>query len=271
MAGVRPGEPEPAAGDVQAARRAARPLHAALERDRPATAEGSNLAGRSRLRLASAGQGPARPSPLRADACAHARRDSGVGERRALAELRPAASSRLPSLRDGRRPSLSLGSLLADLERAEQAHLAPAHEAGNLRPAPAQPRVRGDPCRPAPRPRRRRCNGASRRQRGRLTRRLDPRHGARTREARRVRPPPLPRVAVGDAVQRRLQELPVDHDGDDQEAPHPRQARLRVEADLADRVRLPDEPARHLPRRAPQDGRRRCSASPRCARGGCHA
>ena len=94
--------------------------------------------------------------------------------------------------------------------------------------------------------------GPAWRQRRRLTRRLDSRHGARTREVRRLRPPPVPRVAVRDAVQRRLQELPVDHDGDDQEAPHPRQARLRVEADLADGVRLPDEPARHVPRRAPQ-------------------
>ena len=44
-----PGTLEPAADDVQATRRAARPLHAALERDRPATAEASDLAARSRL------------------------------------------------------------------------------------------------------------------------------------------------------------------------------------------------------------------------------
>ena len=94
--------------------------------------------------------------------------------------------------------------------------------------------------------------GPARRKRRRLTRRLDSRHGARPCEVRRLRAPPVPRVAVRDAVQRRLQELPVDHDGDDQEAPHPRQAPLRVEADLADGVRLPDEPARHVPRRAPQ-------------------
>ena len=96
---------------------------------------------RSRLRLASAGQGPARPSAPRADGRAHGRRDSGVGERRAPGELRSAARSRLPPLRDSRRPPLPLGSLLADLERAEQAALAQADEAGDLRPAPAQPRV----------------------------------------------------------------------------------------------------------------------------------
>ena len=37
------------------------------------------------------GPGSARPSPLRPDARAHARRDAGVGERRARAEVRPAA------------------------------------------------------------------------------------------------------------------------------------------------------------------------------------
>ena len=56
----------------------------------------ADLAARSRLRLASAGQGSARPSPPRADARAHARRDAGVGERRALAELRAAAARGLP-------------------------------------------------------------------------------------------------------------------------------------------------------------------------------
>ena len=69
----------------------------------------ADLAARSRLRLASAGQDPARASPLRADARAHAGRDAGVGERRAPAELRPAASARLPPLRDRRRQALPAG------------------------------------------------------------------------------------------------------------------------------------------------------------------
>ena len=55
-----------------------------------------------------------------------------------------------------------------------------------------------------------------------------------------------------DAVQRRLQVTARDHDGDDQEAPHPRQALVRAEADLADRVRLPDESTRHVPGRPPK-------------------
>ena len=186
-----------------------------------------------------------------------------MGERGTRAELRTAAPSRLPPLRDRRRQALPLGSLLADLERAEQAPLAQADEVGDLRPASAQPCVRGDPCRAATRPRRRRGDGAQGRGGGRRTRHLGPRHGCRPREVRRLRPPPIPLDAIRDAVQRRLPELPLDHDGDDQEAPHPRQALLRVEADLADGVRLPDEPARHVPGRASRSGRRRISASPR--------
>ena len=84
-----PGDARPAAGDVQAARCAARPLHAPLERDRPAAAEERDLAARSRLRLASSGQGSARPSPPRSDAGAHAGRDAGMGERGPFAERTP--------------------------------------------------------------------------------------------------------------------------------------------------------------------------------------
>ena len=47
VVGVRPGDARPAAGDVQAARCAARPLHASLERDRRAAADQSGLAARS--------------------------------------------------------------------------------------------------------------------------------------------------------------------------------------------------------------------------------
>ena len=102
------------------------------------------------------GQDPARPAPPRPDARAHAGRDAGVGERRPGAELRPAAAARLPRLRARRRHALPLGSVLADLERAEPAPLAQTDEGGDLRPAPAQPGVRGDPRRSAARPGRRR-------------------------------------------------------------------------------------------------------------------
>ena len=168
-----------------------------------------------------------------------------MGEWRTRAELRPAAAPRLPPLRDRRRPSLPLGSLLADLERAEQAALAPADEVEDLRPPPAQPWVRGDPCRAAARPGRWRRDRASRRVGGRRTRHVATWHGRRGREVRRLRPPPVPLEPGRDAVEPRLPRVPVDHDGDDQEAPRPRPAPLRAEADLAHRVRLPDESAGH--------------------------
>ena len=189
-----PGNARPAAGDVRAARRAARPLHAALEPDRPAAAEGS----RPRRAIApTTGIGPDRIlrglrrhglTPVLTLVGTPAWANGGRAPRFA-----PPRPTRLPPLRDRRRPSLSVGSLLADLERAEQAPLAQADEGGDLRPAPAQPRVRGDPRRAAARPRRRRRDRARGRGGRRLTRHLGPRHGRRPREARRLRPPPVPR------------------------------------------------------------------------------
>ncbi len=191
MVGVRRGDPRPAPADAEATRRAVRPLHGAVEPGCAATAEGCSLAARSRVRLASIRQGPARASPPRPDARAHSRRDAGVGERGARSEFRPAAAARLPPLRDRRRPSLSVGSALADLERAEQAPLAQADEGVDLRPAPAQPRVRGNPCGASARARRRRRDRAEGRGGRRLTRHLGACDVGRRREARRLRAPPV--------------------------------------------------------------------------------
>src|SRR4029453_13638304 len=105
------------------------------------------------------------------------------------------------------RPSVAGGGVVAYLDGAEQAALAQADEVGDLRPAPAQPRVRGDPRGAATRPCRRRGDGAPWRRRGGCTGDLGPRHGFRTREVRRLRPPPVPRDAVRDAVQRRVPKL----------------------------------------------------------------
>ena len=118
------------------------------------------------------GQDPAWPSPSRPDACAHGRRDAAMGQRRALAEFRAAASPRLQPVRDCRCPPIPLGAVLADLERAEQASVAAADEAADLRRAPAQSRLRGDPCRAASRPGGRRRDWPARRKRRRLARRL---------------------------------------------------------------------------------------------------
>ena len=67
---------------------------------------------------------PARPSPLRPDAGAHAGRHAGLGERWTRTELRATAAARLPRVRARRREALPVGSLLADLERAEPPALA---------------------------------------------------------------------------------------------------------------------------------------------------
>ena len=81
VAGVRPGDARRAARDVQSARRAARPLHTPLERDRCASAGGSGLAARPCLPLASSRQDSAWPSQLRTDAGAHAGRHAVMGKR----------------------------------------------------------------------------------------------------------------------------------------------------------------------------------------------
>ncbi len=162
VARVRAGNARRTAGDVQAARRAARPLHAPLERHRRAPARGSGVAARPGLRLASSRPGPARPAQLRPDTRAHTRRHAGLGERRARAQLRAAPTARLSRLRARRSCTLSVGAVLADLERAEQTTVAAADAGRDLCPAPAQPRLRGDPRRPATRPRRRRRDGTPR-------------------------------------------------------------------------------------------------------------
>ena len=177
----------------------------------------SDLAARPRLRLASSGPDSARPAPPRSDAGAHAGRHAGLGERRPPAELRPAAAAGLPRLRPRCRQALPCGSVLADLERAEQASLAQADPVGDLRPASAEPGYEGDPRRAAARPGRRRRHGASRRTGG-----VAPVAWVRGMAAAHAKLDAYAHhrtlVAGRDAVERRLQELPVDHDGDDPEA-----------------------------------------------------
>ena len=56
-------------------------------------------------------------------------------------------------------------------------------------------------------------------------------------------------TAVGDAVGAEVRELPDDHDGRPRAARARGRTSLRAQADLADRVRVPDESARRLPRR----------------------
>ena len=97
---------------------------------------------------------------------------------------------------------------------------------------------------------RRRRDRSARRERWDVAGRLHPRHGSRGRASRRVRPPSAPALSRGDAVHRRLRRGADDQHG------HPRPARRRdasglraAHAHLADRARVPDEPAGPDPRR----------------------
>ncbi len=166
VAGVRPGDARPAAEDAQAARRAARPVHAALEPGRK-------------------GQ-PKNPSSPRDRAYDWRRPDKVLrGLRRygltpvlTLVGTPPWANSgRAPNFapprpRDFRRFATAAARRypwvrywLIWNEPNKRIWLRPT-SASDLRPASAQPRVRGDPRRAAARPRRRRRDRASRAGRG---------------------------------------------------------------------------------------------------------
>ena len=98
---------------------------------------------------------------------------------------------------------------------------------------------------------RRRRHGPARLDRRRVSHRLDHRHASRRRAPRRVRAQPLSaRSEAGDAAARtRVQVMHDGHDGDAQPTRATRRAVLPARADLAHRVRLPEQPARSDPRR----------------------
>ena len=139
--------------------------------------------------------------------------------------------------------------------------MAPSYLAGRIHGAAAQPGVRGDPLGHSQRTRRRRRHRSARRDRRRLSRRVASRNARGPREARRIRAEPLPaRPEARVAYERRLRSLHDDHHGHDRPAPRARREELPAGAHLADRIRLPDEPARPRARhllRAPGAVRRR--------------
>ena len=217
------------------------------------------------------GPGAARPAPLRPPARAHARRDAVVGERRALGGVGAEEDHRLPRLRDRRRQALPVDSLLADLERAQQAAMAQADEVADLRPVPAESGVRGDPQGAPAGSGRRRRDRASRRAGRHRTGRLAARHVPRAREVRRLRAPPVPL----DAVARRRRAAAA--------APA-RRSRWRRSGDssssssstsVRSRSGSPSTATSRTRRTSfsgsRPSGRRTWSVSPRCARGGCRA
>ena len=168
-----------------------------------------DVAARPRLRLAALRPRAARHPPARADAGGDAARDARRGRTAARRRTtrRCGRATSVPS-RSAAAAALPVGSLLADLERAEPPAVAEADEGVDLRRACAQPRLRGDPCGAAACARRRRRDRAARRARRRRAGHVASRHGPRARQARRVRPQSVPAAAGRDAVGPRLSLLP---------------------------------------------------------------
>ena len=166
----------------------------------------------------------------------------------------PTSARAVRRVRDRGRARIPVGARSwPDLERAEPGALAAADVGAALRHAPAQPRVRRDP-RGDPRARRSRAAAPRRAARPAASRRSrgSPAMHARARAARRVRAQPVSartRSARRRSTRRRARRCTTDHDGDAQPARAARRALLPARAHLADRVRLPEQPARPHPRR----------------------
>ena len=123
--------------------------------------------------------------------------------------------------------------------------------AARLRHAAAQSGVRRDPRRDPGRAGRRRRNGSARLDRRRLACRLD--HGDAHARTPGSTPTPTTRIRLTRSARRRssggVRDLRDGHDGDAQRLVLARRAQLPARAHLADRVRLPDQPARPPARR----------------------
>jgi hypothetical protein len=173
-----------------------------------------------------------------------------MGERPPRAELGPNVLACVRRLRPCGGHPLCVGAAVGDLERAEPAAVAPAGKRHDVRPEAPEPRVRADPrCDPVC-PGGRRDVRAARRLRGCLSRLVDQGAGLPRSAPRRVRAPSLSRPAPGgDAVGAGLPQLHDHCHGRSRAVGEPRAQAPRAEADLAHRVRVPDEPAGHLPRR----------------------
>ena len=221
---------------------------------------------RGKSELVAFGCAPPRSARPRHRAGRDAVRNAALGERRSRLQLGAEERLDVGELRPPDRAALSVRPPLARLERAEPAALAPPDHPAGLRAEAPQPRIRGAPQRAPERARRRRRHRSARLDRRRVTRRLDRRDARRGSPARRVRAQPVRAPARRDAVDRRLRALRDDHDGDARAAAHERLARVGPEANLADGVRLPDEPARPLPRRLEGDAGALSSPRPRSAR-----
>ena len=189
-----------------------------------------------------------------------------VGERRASAELGADRRRAVRRLRACSGDALLVGSPVDHLERAEQAAVAPPDVGGYLRPEAPEPGVCADPRRDPCGACRRRHDRATGRDRRRVAGRLDQGDGVVATEARRLRPPSLPRTPPArDTMGTGVPDLRDDRDGRSRTTRDARPPAARPQADLAHRVRLPDESSGHVSRRLPDHT---CAARRECRTAG---
>ena len=242
---------------LEPTRRRGRPVHDPLERGR----------GHARpLRLAHDGHRPGRAARPRHPAPPDALRHAGLGERLRTAERPAPERRRLRALRRRRGCAVPVGARLVDLERAEPDAVPAPGEPARLRHQTAEPGLSRDPRADPRRPGRGGRDRAAGEHRRPLAGRVDPWDARRRRAPRRLRPPSVPDLPQRDPLERRLRPLRDDHDGHARAAAPRGPARVAGEARLADGVRLPDEPARPVPRRLASGPGARISARARSAR-----
>ena len=247
VARVRAGNARRADRRARPDRRRPRPLHDQLARGREGPREEE---------LGERGRGSRRTERPRDRTGRDALRRSALGKRRPCSELGAEVGLDLRGVRRrGREPLPWVKLWLVWNEPNQRRWLRPTtpqtYVTKLLNPAYAR-----NPQRDPGREGRRRRHRSTRLDRRRLPGRLDPRYGRRGRAPGCLRAQPVSAQALRDTLDRRLRALRDDHDVDARAAAARGVARLRpAQADLADGVRLPDEPAGSC-----------CSASPRRCR-----
>ncbi len=231
-----------AARRARPARRRRRSLHRPLGCRRTRASGHRARPSRPRLRLAFRRLGAAGPPTSRNPAARDPLRDATMGERRSGSELGADGRPAVRRLRACNGDALLVGSPVEHLERAEQAAVASPDVGGHVRPEAPEPGVRADPRRDRRGARRWRHDRATGRHRRRVAGRVDQGHGFVATEARRLRPPSLPRTPPArDPVGTGVPDLRDHRDGGPRAPRHARPPAARAQADLAHRVRLPDE------------------------------
>ena len=208
---------------------------------------------RSRISLGQHRRDSRRTACTRNRAARDALRNGSVGERRPEAERRADEPDDVRRLRVRGGEALPVRSQVDGLERAEPAVLARQDVSRPVREAAAQPGLRRDPSREPSRARRRRRHRAAREHRWLRPACVGARHGEGARQARRLRAQPVRDAPARVALPRSVPVLRRHLAGEPGSARQGGAPGSRQQADLADRVRLPDESAgsvRRQPERA---------------------